>query len=133
MTSEKNKAVITAIPDSYSQHIILKDGRKLGYAEYGTPNGKPVFYFHGNPSSRLEGWRLDEPAKHINARIIAIDRPGIGFSDFKVGRRILDWPDDVTELADNHKIQISSIIRMRSIKLQAGLGPTISHRNLSQH
>ena len=101
MSTEEKKPSITAIPDSYSQHIILKDGRKLGYAEYGTPNGIPVFYFHGNPSSRLEGLRLDEPAKHINARIIAIDRPGIGLSDFKVGRRILDWPDDVTELADS--------------------------------
>jgi len=89
------------MPDFTNQKIILKDGRTLGYAEYGAPNGKPVFYFHGNPSSRLEGWHLDEPAKHIKAHIIAIDRPGMGLSDFKAGRRLLDWPDDVIELADN--------------------------------
>lgn len=89
------------MPDSTSQQIILKDGRTLGYAEYGTPNGKPVFYFHGTPSSRLEGWLLDEPAKHIKAHVITIDRPGMGLSDFKAGRRYSDWPDDVIELADN--------------------------------
>lgn len=89
------------MPDLTSQQIKLNDRRKLGYAEYGVPDGKPVFYFHGNPSSRLEGWRLDEPAKQIKAHIIAIDRPGFGLSDFKAGRRLLDWPDDVIELADN--------------------------------
>ncbi len=89
------------MPDSTSQQIILKDGRTLGYAEYGAPGGKPIFHFHGDPSSRLDAWHLNEPAKHIKARIIAIDRPGIGLSDFKAGRRYLDWPDDVIELADN--------------------------------
>ena len=86
---------------STSQRITLKDGRMLGYAEYGSGEGKPVFYFPGNPASRLDGWRLDEPAKRVKARIIALDRPGIGLSDFKAGRRYLDWPDDVSELADN--------------------------------
>jgi hypothetical protein len=32
----------------------LSDGRMLGYAEYGAPQGKPLFYFHGWPSSRIE-------------------------------------------------------------------------------
>ncbi len=27
----------------------LADGRQLGYAEYGDPEGYPVFLFHGNP------------------------------------------------------------------------------------
>jgi pimeloyl-ACP methyl ester carboxylesterase len=98
------------MPDSTSQKIILKDGRTLGYAEYGVPNGKPVFYFHGIPSSRLDGWRLHEPAKQTNAYIIAIDRPGIGLSDFKAGRRYLDWPDDVSELADNLRIDRFAVL-----------------------
>ena len=32
--------------------------------------------------------------------IIAIDRPGVGRSDFQPARAILDWPIDVIELAD---------------------------------
>ena len=34
------------------------------------------------------------------SRWIAIDRPGIGLSDFQPRRTLLDWPDDVVELAD---------------------------------
>ena len=25
----------------------LRDGRRLGYAEYGDPHGKPIVFFHG--------------------------------------------------------------------------------------
>ena len=35
--------------------LLLGDGRRLGYAWYGQPDGEPVFYFHGHPGSRLEG------------------------------------------------------------------------------
>jgi hypothetical protein len=37
-----------------SQTVELHDGRALGFAEYGDPDGKPVFHFHGHPGSRLE-------------------------------------------------------------------------------
>jgi pimeloyl-ACP methyl ester carboxylesterase len=35
-----------------------------------------------------------------NARIIAADRPGYGLSGFERGRRMLDWPVDVSALVD---------------------------------
>jgi len=43
--------------DRTNKQIKLKDGRMLGYGEYGAPDGKPVFYFHGHPGSRLD-WLL---------------------------------------------------------------------------
>ena len=86
--------------DKTSQTIKLKDGRLLGYAEYGAPEGKPVFFFHGWIGSRLDFRPNDAIAYSLGARVIAIDRPGCGLSDFKPGRAILDWPDDVIELAD---------------------------------
>mgnify|MGYP002153793454 CR=1 FL=1 len=82
----------------------LRDGRLLGYAEFGNLEGKPVFYFHGYPASRLEGRFLDRVAARHGVRLIAVDRPGMGLSDFKPGRTILDWPDDVVELADTLEI-----------------------------
>ena len=33
-------------------------------------------------------------------RLITIDRPGYGLSSFQPGRQLLDWPDDVVQLAD---------------------------------
>lgn len=35
------------------------DGLVLGYAEYGSPNGFPILFFHGYPSSRLEARGID--------------------------------------------------------------------------
>ena len=78
----------------------LPDGRRLGYAEYGDPQGKPILEIHGNPSSRLGAELFDEAAKKMGIRVIGIDRPGIGLSDYKPHRKLLDWPDDVIELAD---------------------------------
>ena len=98
--------------DKANQMITLKDGRTLGYAEYGDPEGKPVFYFHGFPSSRLD-WPIfdtDALAARLNARIIAVDRTGMGLSDFKRGRKILDWPDDVFELADALKFDRFAVL-----------------------
>ncbi len=88
------------IPSKTNQTIKLKGGRNLGFAEYGDPQGKPVFEFHGNPSSRLGSELFDESAKKIGIRVIGIDRPGIGLSDYKPRRKLLDWPDDVIEFAD---------------------------------
>lgn len=42
----------------------------------------------------------DSVAISANARIITVDRPGIGLSTFKLNRTILDWPADLEELAD---------------------------------
>lgn len=80
--------------------VTLRDGRKLAYAEYGRRPGSPAFYFHGTPGGLLEGRLLDEAARLQDVRLIAVDRPGYGSSDFKKDRRITDWPDDVADLAD---------------------------------
>ncbi|MFW9970427.1 MAG: alpha/beta fold hydrolase [Candidatus Odinarchaeota archaeon] len=94
----------------YNQIITLKDGRKLGYAEFGVPEGKPIFYFHGHGSSRLEPAMYGFDDKGFKVRLISIDRPGRGFSDFKENRIILDWPDDVLELANNLNIQKFAVL-----------------------
>jgi pimeloyl-ACP methyl ester carboxylesterase len=94
------------------QQLKLHDGRMLGYAEYGAPEGVPVFYFHGFPGSRLDYFLFDdgEAAREANARIIAADRPGYGLSSFQRGRRILDWPADVTALADALRIDRFAVL-----------------------
>jgi len=79
--------------------IALKNNRTLGFAEYGDPTGKPVFFFHGTPGSRY--FRpSDEISARVGARLICVDRPGYGESSFQPGRRILDWPEDIAHLAD---------------------------------
>lgn len=95
----------------------LRDGRALGYAEYGDPGGTPVFFFHGSPGSRLQRHPDASITSSFGARIITVDRPGYGRSDFQPGRRLLDWPADVAQLAD-----ALSIERFAAIGLSGG-GP----------
>lgn len=80
--------------------VTLPDGRKLGYADYGDPDGKPVFFFHGWPSSRLQAAYLDGDASKRGIRLLAPDRPGIGRSDPLPDRHFSDWPNDVAGFAD---------------------------------
>jgi pimeloyl-ACP methyl ester carboxylesterase len=82
------------------QTYLLRDRRRLGYAEYGKLDAEPGFYFHGHPGSRLEAQFADGAAAEAGVRIIALDRPGYGLSDFQPDRTILDWPRDVEEVAD---------------------------------
>jgi pimeloyl-ACP methyl ester carboxylesterase len=85
--------------------IRLRDGRALGLMETGWRDGPTIFHFHGHGSSRLEVRLLDETAARLGVRLIGLDRPGIGCSDAKADFRILDWPDDVQEAADQLGIE----------------------------
>jgi len=42
--------------------IRLKSGRHIGFAEYGSSSGVPVFYFHGTPGARTEAILIAEEA-----------------------------------------------------------------------
>ncbi len=79
--------------------IELPGGRALSYAEFGRPNGTPLFLFHGTPGSRLIGRVGHNAAADRDIRLIVPDRPGSGRSDFQRGRTILGWVEDVKVLA----------------------------------
>ncbi|MBF6591547.1 MAG: alpha/beta hydrolase [Ktedonobacterales bacterium] len=80
--------------------IRLPDGRALGYAEYGAPNGAPVFFCHGWGASRLTRAPDDALTTATGVRLIGVDRPGIGLSSFQRRRTLLKWPADLAALAD---------------------------------
>jgi hypothetical protein len=84
---------------STGQTVRLRDGRRLGYAEWGDRGGWPLLYFHGWPGSRLEGRLGGEAPRAEGVRVIALDRPGMGLPDYQPGRTLADWPDDVLQLA----------------------------------
>ncbi|MEK3805420.1 alpha/beta hydrolase [Bacillus sp. FSL H8-0547] len=78
----------------------LSDGRKIGYLIYGDKNGVPLFLLHGTPGSRLWFLEDDHAAKSLGIKLIATDRPGYGLSDKMPGRSILDYSNDLKELAE---------------------------------
>jgi len=89
------------MPVTTDNRIRLSGGQTLGYAQYGDPGGKPVLHFHGLPSSRFELFTpaTDEIATRLGARVLVIDRPGIGISDYHP-YSISAWPDLVVEFAE---------------------------------
>ena len=90
---------LPSVKASTDRTIPLRDGRRLSYAEWGDPGGRPILYFHGWPGSRVEGRLGDEAARAKGVRLIAIDRPGMGLSDYQPRRTFVDWPDDVIQVA----------------------------------
>ena len=59
----------------------LPDGRRLGYARYGDPDGRPLVVCHGDAQSRL-GYRwMDGAAARRHVLLICPERPGYGKSD----------------------------------------------------
>jgi pimeloyl-ACP methyl ester carboxylesterase len=90
--------------------IRLANGRTIGFVEYGNRDGQALLYFHGDPGSRLEAGFLAQAAEHAGVRLLGVDRPGMGLSSYQPRRRLLDWPDDVAELADRLGIDRFSVV-----------------------
>jgi len=57
-------------------------------------------FFHGTPGSRVMAKFAAGRARELGVRLIAPERPGFGLSDFQANRRLLDWAEDVGELAE---------------------------------
>ena len=102
------------ITEALNQTMTLADGRVLGYAEAGDPEGKVLFHFHGLNSSRLEVKMVHDQMLKAGIRFIGIDRPGIGLSTFLENREVLDMVDDVEELANSLGIKKFSVLGISS-------------------
>jgi len=107
-------------PAREDQTCTLPDGRKLGFAEYGSPSGTPLFLFHGAPGTRWDGIGYEEESKLLDVRIICPDRPGHGLSSPQPNRKILDYPADISALARHLGINKYHIAG------QSGGGPYVS-------
>lgn len=90
--------------------LTLKDGRHLGFAEYGSSNGFPILFFHGLPGSRLEAEKLHAAALKVQVRLIGLDRPGMGLSSPQKNRTLLDYPEDIIEFATLLNLKKFSIV-----------------------
>jgi pimeloyl-ACP methyl ester carboxylesterase len=61
--------------------LTLPDGRVLACDDVGDPDGLPVVWLHGAPDSRLARHPDDGLAAAARIRLVAVDRPGYGWSD----------------------------------------------------
>jgi pimeloyl-ACP methyl ester carboxylesterase len=76
------------------------DGRRLAVSVSGDPLGKPVFYLHGTPGSRVGPRPSDQELNDRHVWLISFDRPGYGRSDRQEFRTVADVAQDVKTIAD---------------------------------
>ena len=123
------------------QLLRLPDDRVLAWYEFGDPTGVPCIYVPGTPESGLAGGCYHSAASAAGVRWISVDKPGYGHSDPQPGRRLIDWPLDVSALADHldlprfaisgesgggpHALAVSHALghRLTSTILLASMGP----------
>lgn len=91
--------------------VAVSDGRRLSFAEFGTPHGAPIIWMHGTPGGRRQipiEARLY--AAQNDLRIIGVDRPGIGTSTPHLYDNVLAWTTDLELFADNLGLETLRII-----------------------
>ncbi len=91
--------------------VAVREGRRLSFAEFGTPRGAAIFWLHGTPGGRRQipvEARLY--AEENDVRIIGVDRPGIGTSTPHLYENVLDFAGDLAVLADNLGIDTMRVI-----------------------
>ncbi len=118
-------------PTNTGHTLQLADGRRLGWAEFGDPSGRPVLAFHGTPDCRLHYAPAHMPAAARGLRLVAPDRPGYGLSDPKPGRTLRDWSSDVAFLLDHLGIARAPILAVSggspyAVAVAAHLGQRIT-------
>lgn len=79
----------------------VADGRVLGWAEFGHPDGDAVLWFHGTPGACMQvPPAVHEVALQRGFRVVAVERPGTGRSTNHRYHRIVDFGPDIEALVD---------------------------------
>ncbi|KLO30714.1 alpha/beta fold hydrolase [Mycobacterium haemophilum] len=82
-------------------NIAVGNNRQMGFAEFGAPQGRAVFWLHGTPGARRQiPTEARVYAEHHNIRLIGVDRPGIGASTPHQYPAITAFADDLRVIAD---------------------------------
>jgi pimeloyl-ACP methyl ester carboxylesterase len=120
--------------------LAVASGRKVGFYEYGDPNGEPLFALHGVPSCGAGFDWTDEPARRRGIRVIAPDRPGVGLSDPLPRRPVIGYAAELASVADALGLDAFTVLgysgggpyacavahslpdRLRAVGIAAGMG-----------
>ena len=92
--------------------VAVRDGRRLSFAEYGSPRGAAIIWMHGTPGARrqipLEARRVRR--RRTASASSASTGPGIGSSTPHLYGRIGDWTGDLELLLDALAIDTCRLI-----------------------
>jgi pimeloyl-ACP methyl ester carboxylesterase len=102
----------TDIPAARMEGTVeLSDGRSVGLAEYGVPDGDAIFWFHGTPGGRRQ---IPPMARRIalesGVRLIGVERPGIGRSTPHLHESVVGAAGDIEQIADRLNVDRFGIV-----------------------
>jgi pimeloyl-ACP methyl ester carboxylesterase len=121
--------MIDAMQAVVDRVVRLRDGRSLGYAQYGSHDGVPIVNAHGGLACRMDVAAADAVATAAGVRLISPARPGVGLSDPKPGRTVLDWAHDVAELLDLIEVDRFAVMGWsKGGQYAAAVGRVLPHR-----
>ncbi len=92
-------------------NVAVGADRRIGFAEFGDPQGRAIFWLHGTPGARRQipvEARLYAEKNRI--RLIGVDRPGIGSSTPHEYATVIDFAEDLRTIADTFGIDKMAII-----------------------
>src|SRR4029079_10874810 len=92
-------------------NIAVGDDRQIGFAEFGDPQGRAVFWLHGTPGARRQSpMEARVYAEQRQIRLIGVDRPGIGSSTPYQYDTVFAFADDLRTIADTLGIDKFEVI-----------------------
>jgi pimeloyl-ACP methyl ester carboxylesterase len=92
-------------------NIAVGDDRQIGFAEFGDPQGRAVFWLHGTPGARRQiPMEARVYAEKRQIRLIGVDRPGIGSSTPHQYDTVFAFADDLRTIADTLGIDKMEVI-----------------------
>src|SRR5262245_20326354 len=82
-------------------NVAVGDDRQIGFAEFGDPQGRAIFWLHGTPGARRQiPMEARVFAEQQGIRLIGVDRPGIGASTPYQYDTVFAFADDLRTIAD---------------------------------
>ena len=92
-------------------NIAVGDDRQIGFAEFGDPQGRAIFWLHGTPGARRQiPMEARVYAEQRQIRLIGIDRPGIGSSTPYQYDTVFAFAEDLRTIADTLGIDKFEVI-----------------------
>ena len=92
-------------------NIAVGEDRRIGFAEFGDPQGRAVFWLHGTPGARRQiPMEARVFAEQRSIRLIGVDRPGIGSSTPFQYENVLAFAVDMATIADTLGIDKMAVV-----------------------
>lgn len=92
-------------------NVAVGENRQIGFAEFGAPQGRAIFWLHGTPGARRQiPTEARVFAEQENIRLIGLDRPGIGSSTPYQYETVSMFAEDMRTVADTLGIDKMAVV-----------------------